>query len=197
MIRHIAGTVSYIGDTYIVVDVSGIGYLIYVGTPSAYTLEKKVKLHTYLTVRETALDLYGFGSLDELATFELLLGLPKIGPKSAAQILANADLPLLQSAVVHNDPTHLSKMSGIGKKTAEKIVMGLKDKFEMMDFSGPDGDTFNQQSVSASFQTDAIDALISLGYPQSEARKSVQALPETITNTNDAVKEALKLLSKP
>lgn len=194
MIRYLKGQVAYINADNLVLDVNGVGYQVYVGRPNDFTLEKTIQLHTYQVVRETALDLYGFISLDELEIFELLLGLPKIGPKSAASIMAQADLPLLKEAVLNNDPNHLSKLSGMGKKTAEKVVAGLKDKFEDLGFTALSGAVANEDKLG--FQTDTIDALVTLGYPQADARKVVLNLPENITNTNEAVSAALKVLSQ-
>ena len=195
MIRHIAGTVSSHSTDSIVVDVVGVGYLIYVSKPQDFPVDSEVTLHTHQAVRETALDLYGFTTLDELDTFELLLGLPKIGPKSAAQILAQADLELLVEAVSNEDPAHLSKLSGIGKKTAEKVVAGLKDPFEDRGY-GVAGTEGVGQSTTTGFQADAVDALVALGYPQAAARKVVQNLSPEITSTNEAVSAALKELSQ-
>lgn len=194
MIRHISGKIAHTSNTAVVVDVSGVGYLVHVSSPTSFKLEQTVKFHTHHAIRETASDLYGFITLDELEIFELLLTLPKIGPKSAAQILGQADIELLKTAVLNNDPSHLSKMAGIGKKTAEKVVVGLKDKFEDLGMALAGSESSNL--TTQSFQTDAIDALISLGYPQSEARKVVQQLPPDIINANDAVRESLKELGK-
>lgn len=194
MIRQIRGMISIAHPTYVVVDVNGVGYLVYTTTHAGFTGGQEVLLYTYLAVRENALDLYGFSTQQELSFFEQLLTLPKIGPKSAMQILSQADIALLQSAVISQDPDHLSKMSGISKKTAEKIVIGLKDAFEGYELTS-DG----APSVDAppSFSSDAIDALVTLGYPQADARKAIQKLladKPQITNTNDAIREALKLL---
>lgn len=197
MIRHIRGTVTDITDGQVVVDVAGVGYLLFVNAAgSHFTLETEVKLFTYMAVRETALDLYGFQTRDELELFTILLTLPKIGPKSALQILRQADLELLKSAVLSQDASHLSKMSGIGKKTAEKIVLGLKDKFE--DFVGAYNTTGSVDGTSAQapYTADAIDALIALGYPQADARKAIQQLPSDITTATQAVHAALKDLGK-
>ena len=195
MIRHISGTVASVGTDNIVVDVQGVGYLIYVSKPQAFPIESNIKLHTHQAVRETALDLYGFATLDELDIFELLLGLPKIGPKSAAQIMSQADIELLIEAVSTEDPAHLSKLSGIGKKTAEKVVAGLKDSFEDRGY-GTTGTTGAGSAASSGFQSDAVDALVALGYPQAAARKAVQNLSPEITSTNEAVSVALKELSQ-
>lgn len=196
MIRRITGTTVDVHPTHVVVDVHGVGYLIYTTARASCVLNEKILLHTHLAVRENALDLYGFQDKDELSFFELLLGLPKIGPKSAMQILSQADVPLLQNTIISQDPTHLSKMSGISKKTAEKIVLGLKDAFEDHFYQGTRDRETNAGAQSA-FVSDTIDALITLGYPQADARKAVQQLLEEkphITKANDAIKEVLKML---
>lgn len=176
-------------ETHIVLDVAGVGYYLYIcARPVEWAEGDEVALHTYLAVRETALDLYGFVHADELAVFELLLLLPKIGPKSAAQVLAQASLPLLFEAVLVEDASHLSKLSGIGKKTAETVVFGLKGKLDFLAYTSP-------HSAVPSWQHDTIDALVGLGYPHKDARESVLALPNTVTSTEEALREALKQLS--
>lgn len=197
MIRQIRGTVVDAHATHIVVDVHGVGYLVYVTAKSSYLAEEEVVLHTYLAVRENALDLYGFKNREDLSFFELLITLPKVGPKTAMQILSQADVSLLKNAIISADPTHLSKMSGMSKKTAEKIVLGLKDQFDAELYT-QHAQTLDPSGAKASFMSDTIDALITLGYPQADARKAVQQLmaekPE-ITKANDAIKEVLKLLN--
>lgn len=197
MIRRITGTAADVHPAYVVVDVHGIGYLVYTTAKTHCVLHEPVSFYTHLAVRENALDLYGFTTPDELSFFELLMTLPKIGPKSALQILSQADISLLQNAIISQDASHLSKMSGISKKTAEKVVLGLKDAFEGMVFNA---DNFSEHEIGGqgSYASDAIDALITLGYPQADARKTIQQLiaqrPD-ITNANDAIRESLKLLS--
>ncbi len=197
MIRQIRGKVVDAHTTHIVVDVHGVGYLLYVTAKSSYLADEEVVLHTYLAVRENALDLYGFKNREDLSFFELLITLPKVGPKTAMQILSQADVSLLKSAIISSDATHLSKMSGMSKKTAEKIVMGLKDQFDAALYTQNKQD-LDPTGAKASFMSDTIDALITLGYPQADARKAVQQLmaekPE-ITKANDAIKEVLKILS--
>ena len=125
MIRHVRGTVAIAELGHIVVDVNGIGYLVYTTAKTGVVLGEEILLYTHHAVRENAADLYGFTTLEELSFFELLLTLPKIGPKSALQILSQADVRLLQGAILSQDASHLSKMSGISKKTAEKIRSAL------------------------------------------------------------------------
>lgn len=189
MIRQLTGRLELVRDGYVILDVNGVGYLVAVTKqPAKAKAGTNYTLHTYLAVRETALDLYGFETRDELEIFELLITLPKVGPKSALQILSQADIELLKKAVLTNDATYLSKMSGIGKKTAEKIVLELSDKFATrFDATAAVG------SISSNEASDVIDALVTLGYPVSDARNAVLKLPENLS-TNDAVREALKLL---
>jgi len=171
----------------VVLDVSGVGYLVFIQTGREEKLQigAKISFHTYLAVREDSLTLYGFFSRDDLAMFEHLIHLPKIGPKSALQILSQASVELIKKTVASEDPAHLSKISGIGKKTAEKIVVGLKDLFGDSEYLGA-GEKGN---------SDVIDALMTLGYSQKEARDAVQKLDPTITDTNIRVREALRKLS--
>ena len=133
MIRSLTGEIDDIGENWLVVNVHGVGYL--VGTPTLqnhFTENSTITLHTYLAVRETALDLYGFPHKTELEMFELLLGIPKIGPKSALQILCQATPSLLAEAAQKNDGVYLHKLSGIGKKTAENITQYLHSKLAQL-----------------------------------------------------------------
>lgn len=185
MIASIQGEVIDVRSAQIVVRVHGIGYLIAVTHGSGYALGTEVFLYTYLAVRETALDLYGFTTRDEHALFEELIKLPKIGPKTALQILSQADVQILKKAVQTEDPVYLSKMSGIGKKSAEKIVVGLKDVLE-------DNPLLGEDRGSNGRDADVIDALISLGYSQRDALEAVQKIPKEIEDTNTRIKHALK-----
>lgn len=193
MIRQIHGTVAALEELAVVVDVQGIGYLLRTNT-TGMVVGDEVTLYTHLAVRENALDLYGFMSHDELRVFEVLLTLPKIGPKSALQILTNADIALLQKAAVTQDATYLSKLSGIGKKSAEKIVLGLKDTF----LANGDIESDDTSTPQHKETKDTIDALISLGYSEQTARETVQQVqkehPE-MTETTLLLKTALKFLN--
>jgi Holliday junction DNA helicase RuvA len=188
MIAKLTGEVIDITPARIVLDVGGVGYLVSVTHGSGYALGTKISMHTYLAVRENALDLYGFSTRDSLTMFEQLIKLPKIGPKTAMQILSQTELEVLKKAIQTNDPTYLSKMSGIGKKSAEKIVAGLKDLFEDSTFLST---TESPHHIDA----DVIDALIALGYSQRDAQQAVQKIPEDITDTNTRIKHALKYIT--
>ena len=190
MIRLLTGEIAAVTDGYVTVVVGGIGYL--VGTSTKTTLYKvgeNVTLHTHLAVRETALDLYGFTTVSELDIFELLMLVPKIGPKSALQVMNQASPILLLEAIGRKDAAYLHKLSGIGKKTCENIVQFLHDKVEGMAFAHDITVTTGLTEA----QTDAIDALVSLGYDLTTARASVKELDGT--SANDLIKQALKQMT--
>jgi len=186
MIRQIRGTIIAHEEQAVVVDVHNIGYLVF--TVDFPALETEASFYTHLAVRENALDLYGFESEMMLAMFELLLTVPKIGPKSALQILAQSDIAALQKAIINEDPSFLTKVSGIGKKTAENIVVALKGKIDA-DIAFEDGDGTEHEAH------EIIEALISLGYAQKDAREAVKKIPSDITETRARIAVALKVLS--
>jgi Holliday junction DNA helicase RuvA len=144
-----------------------------------------VTLHTHLAVRENALDLYGFVLSEELRMFEELITIPKIGPKTAMQILMQADVGTLKQAIMTGDPVYLTKMSGIGKKTAEKIVAELKESFG--------GDEFVSSLTHE--DTDVMDALLALGYAHKDVRDAIGKVPATVTDTKKRITEALRIIS--
>jgi holliday junction DNA helicase RuvA len=188
MIRRIHGEVLETGVFEVIVDVHGVGYFIH--TPSVLdTIHKSetVTFHTHLAVRENALDLYGFLTTEELEMFLLLIGLPKIGPKSALLIMSQADVSLLRKAALSGDASYLSKISGIGKKSAEKIVLGLRDKLGAEDIVLGDYSETDH---------DVIDALITLGYSQRESRDALKKMTSDTADTNTRIKAALKLLGR-
>lgn len=195
MIRHIQGQVTYLNSDHVIIDVSGVGYQVYTPKSETFSEKTRVTLYTHHAVRENSSDLYGFLTNEELEMFELLLTLPKIGPKSALQVMNQADLDLLKRSIITNDAEHLTKLSGIGKKTAEKIVAGLKDKVIDVSIGNNDGAS-NINASNNQVQSDTIEALVALGYSQQEARKAAQELPSHLTDTKIAVTEALKLMNK-
>jgi Holliday junction DNA helicase RuvA len=188
MIRTLTGNIQEIKDNLIVIGVHDIGYLVRcLSTPQQFNLNQTVTLYTYLAVRETALDLYGFTDPIELKMFELLLGVPKVGPKSALQILNQSTPTLLVEATHKNDSVYLSKLSGIGKKTAENIIQYLHGKIEKLpEIGSTKAENLNQ------VQTDAIDTLISLGYDTTTARDIILKLSNDESTVNTLVTQALK-----
>jgi Holliday junction DNA helicase RuvA len=188
MIRRLTGEIIEVGENQLILDVQGVGYL--VGSPTLknqFTEGTTTSLHTYLAVRETALDLYGFPDKNELLMFELLLGVPKVGPKSALQILCQATPQLLGEAAHKNDPVYLQKLSGIGKKTCENVIQQLNKKLDKIPaLSNTPELNLNQT------QTDAIDALVSLGYDNAAARESILKIIDEDATVNSLVTQALK-----
>jgi Holliday junction DNA helicase RuvA len=183
MIGYLKGRVIDQDLKSVILDVSGVGYKIYTNTALLDSKKDALEFWTYLAVRENALDLYGFTSKEELGFFELLITVSGIGPKSAMGILTVASVSNLRNAIVSGDTSHLIKVSGVGKKNAEKIVVELKDK--LTGFEG---------GVSTSADVDVIEALKALGYGEREAREALKKVTDS-KDTSDKIKKALKLLS--
>ena len=183
-IGYLKGTLVYQDLKSVILDVSGVGYKIFTNSASLDSKSKQaLEFWTYLAVRETALDLYGFTTKEELGFFELLITVSGIGPKSAMGILSVASVANLRNAIVSGDTSHLVKVSGVGKKNAEKIVVELRDKLSIT------GD-----EVSVSGDVDVIEALKSLGYGEREAREALKKVSGA-ERTGEKIKKVLKLLS--
>lgn len=191
MIAQLQGKIVHTELRYIILNVGGVGYKVFTTADIINKLSPEerdnVLLWTYLAVREGALDLYGFLSQKELTFFELLITISGIGPKTALGILNLASVHTLETAIATGDTTHLVKISGVGKKVAEKIVMELKDK---VDIETPD------EGGHMKNESDALEALKSLGYSHSEAREALKEVDKGIKETGARVKAALKLLGK-
>ena len=170
----IIGTGSF--DFRIVVPISNATQLFKIGD--------NVRFFTFLHVREGGIDLYGFLTKIELEFFEALVSVSGIGPKSAISILSVAPVEQLMAAVSGGEVELLRKSSGVGKKTAERIVLELKDK---MVLSGED-ETIERMHLD----NDVLEALVSLGYPRSRAKEAIKQINPETTNTGDRLKEALK-----
>ena len=193
MIAKLTGTISDIGARYAVVEVGGIGYKVFVNDTTLHLLKsgEKATFLTYLAVREDALDLYGFLSKKEKDFFELLIGVSGIGPKSALNILSLVSTDALLTAIQTGSVAHLVKVSGIGRKTAEKIVLELKDKLGGV--SDTDGIA---TAAGMSSDMDAILALQALGYDADDARTALKKVGKDVSDIGDKVKAALKELGK-
>lgn len=191
MIGALHGTIESIQDQTVLLMTGGVGYQLAVPQAAALETGTIVTLHTYLAVRETALDLYGFLSKDDKDVFILLLSVPKIGPKSALDIMTKAESSFLIECIQTDDPSRLQKLSSIGKKTCENIVTNLHNKVEhLAPMSTVTGEPVRPLNTT---QTDAIDALVSLGYDPKTAREKVAGLSEDTTlSVSDLVARALK-----
>ncbi len=189
MIAHLTGTVFAKRDHSIILSVGGVGYKVYCTQTVLDTtdLGEELGLFTHHVIREDALDLYGFFTEDEYDVFILLIGVNGIGPRSALGILNLESIEKLLGAIAHGDVGYLTKVSGVGKKSAEKIVLELKDKVKNFDTA-----TFTS---SRREEEDVLEALRTLGYRSDEAREALRKIPSDITEQGELIKEALKLLS--
>lgn len=190
MIGRLEGIIVYQTDKFIIIDVQGVGYKLSLTTDTLvlYKLGDHASFWVYTAVRENSIDLYGFKNTNEMSFFELLLDVSGIGPRSALSILSVAPIDTLKRAIAMGDTSYLNKVSGIGKKTAEKIVVELRDKLQSYK---EDGDTPSLLKD----ESDIVEALKSLGYTQNEARDSLKEVPSDVIGTNARIKEALKILS--
>lgn len=187
MIGYIEGEVRAIRPTYCILLAGGVGYKVFATKDALAHIKagENAAFWTHLAVREDILDLYGFAQEEELRFFTLLLTVSGIGPRSALGILDIAVVETLRSAISGGNAAYLTSVSGIGKKTAEKIVLELRDKVGL----GIDG-----SSEALSGDVDTLDALRALGYSAQEAREALRKVPAEVSNSNERLREALRLL---
>ena len=182
MIAFVRGTVEERDETSVVLDNNGIGYRILVPSSVSDRLSahEEVRLYTYLAVREDAMTLYGFLTHDDRLVFTQLLGVSGIGPKGALSVLSAISANDLRFAVLSDDLKTLGKIPGIGKKTAQKLILELKDKFDLRDAledHTEEGLPFTAASEGErTAEAEAIEALTALGYPGTQAMKAVRAV---------------------
>ncbi|MFM2424061.1 MAG: Holliday junction branch migration protein RuvA [Candidatus Parcubacteria bacterium] len=189
MIRLLTGTVFAIEPNQLVLmTAGGVGYGVGITNRLLLVPGEVTTLYTYLAVRETALDLYGFIDQADRQLFELLLTISGIGPKSALQIMDQADRSLIIEAITLEDPVHLTKLSAVSKKTAEKIVLGLKDKIDIS------LQTIPQTPIHDTIYQDAFDTLVTLGYNPITIRQVLDQMTDFPT-TSVVVSQALRVLS--
>ncbi len=186
MIGYLKGTVIDKEDRHLVLEAGCVGYKIYASleTIESSPLLEERSLWIHHAVREDASDLYGFRTKDELEFFELLIGISGIGPRTALGILNVTTVGALKKAVSSGDTSHLVKVSGIGKKNAEKIVLELKGKFGKDD----EGVTYKEE-------VDALDALKTLGFQHADAREALKQVTDA-SSTEERIKRALKILGR-
>ena len=203
MISFICGQVADTTENSVIIETGGIGYEVFMtGTASeqAVRMEGKVKVQTYFHVREDAMQLYGFWNKDDLQMFRLLLGVNGIGPKAALGVLAGLTSDELRFAVLSDDVKALSKAPGIGKKTAQKLILELKDKLKLEDAFEKKLAHEQEAAVLAGAdfhdgRQEAVEALTALGYSSSEALKAVRRVTDVDPGDVEAIlKAALKQL---
>jgi len=222
MISALEGVVEFQGERFVVLNTGGVSYRVYVhaetlrkvaekyqkinpstklgaspstgsgqvhatGSGQAALAPFRAKFWTHLYQREDTVELYGFLHYAELEFFELLIQIPGIGPKSGLGIMAVAPLDTLKSAIASGDTSYLTKVSGIGRKTAEKVILELREKMAGRGVSAIGVPELREES-------DALDALTTLGYTHSEARSALAAVPKSVSGASNRVQAALRQL---
>ena len=198
MISYIKGTVAVKGNDYVVIENHGIGYQIKVPSRVLDHMESgaNVMLHTYLYVREDILSLFGFSSVQELDTFQILLGISGIGPKAALSVLSTMTVEDLYYAVFSEDAKSIAKTPGIGPKGARRMIIELKDKLNLEDLENVSSEEATATGATATdgdSVSDTVQALIALGYSNGEAYRAVHSVADADTlDAEQLLKEALK-----
>ncbi|MFQ3662171.1 MAG: Holliday junction branch migration protein RuvA [Chloroflexaceae bacterium] len=190
MIASLRGTLQHIGADHLVVETGGIGFLVFAPRPvlsAAGAPGDAIFLYTVLIVREDALSLYGFATPQQRALFESLLTVTGVGPRVALSLLSSGDLDDIRAAIAHGDTARLARVPGIGKKTAERIVLELKGKLDLAGLPLP---ASGGASTASATNRDLADLLLNLGYSQAEAAAAIAALP---ADAPDDLEERLRL----
>ena len=192
MIRLVRGTVVSVDKNYLIVEVgppsAGIGLRLFTPEPTVarFHAGDHISLHTYLQVRETELSLYGFEEQEELMIFESLLGVSGIGPKVALAILSTLTPDALRLAIANEEPGVVARVPGIGKRTAEKIVVELKGKLT------PAESSLTTIASTMDSDTEVLEALTALGYSIVEAQRAIQQIPADVTGIEERLRVALR-----
>lgn len=177
MIRQIRGKVLSTGLTSAVVEVAGFGIEVRMSAPEALTVGSEASLATHLTLKQDGLELYGFSDIADRDFFELILSVSGVGPKTALSVLRRASREALEGAIGKRDLNYLTKVVGLGKKSAEKMLIELSEKVGPAAHDNADGEVF--------------DTLVALGYTEREARKALQGIPADVIGKDLRLKAAL------
>ena len=193
MIHNLSGKIISKRETFIVIDVNGVGYKVFVSTNTISKIGStgsEVSIITHLHVKEDELTLFGFLDSNELDLFESLISISGIGPKSAMNIMSVAPVDKITAAISGGETELLQKVSGIGKKMAERVVLELKDKIKTI---GDAGETSETIKVMES-DNDIYEALTSMGYSAKQAKSAISKISKDVKGTSDRLKEALKII---
>lgn len=199
MLYNLNGILTVSDVNYVVVECGGVGFKCFTSLNTVKSLGKvgdKVNIFTYLAVREDAMDLYGFADNAELDAFKLLISVSGIGPKAAIAILSQLSPDRLALCIASGDAKSITKAQGVGKKTAERVVLELKDK--MVNISSGDVSSAVSSAASAgenSNSAEALEALVALGYSQSDAAVVVGAMDKSLS-VDEMIRQGLKQLAK-
>lgn len=197
MIYNIKGELTYTDPQFVVVENSGIGFKCFTSLTTVKNLGKigsNVNLYTYLSVKEDALDLFGFSTLEELNSFKLLITVSGVGPKAAVSVLSELSPEKLALAIASSDVKSITKANGVGRKTAERIVLELKDKtgsLSQTDFSSVASAASVAEDSAAG---EAVAALVALGFSQSDAAVTVGQMDQSLS-ADEMIRLGLRQLS--
>lgn len=202
MISYIRGELADVREDQVVIDVGGVGYGIFMSGSDIARLPstgQEVKINTYLHVKEDVMQLFGFLTRDGLEVFRLIIGVSGIGPKGGLSILSKLTADDLRFAVLSGDAKAISSAPGIGKKTAEKVIIELKDKLDLEEMLEPKDISPSAEPVggglAGEIQTEAVQALVALGYGSTESLRAVKKVDlEQAKTVEDVLKQALKNL---
>jgi len=199
VIAHLSGSVRRAGPDYVVVDVGGVGYMVSVSTTTRQEVpapEAHVELHIHTHVREDQIALYGFASVQELELFEMLIGVDGVGPKVGLNILSAASLEVLKRAIMSEDPAPIRRASGVGQRTAAKVIIDLKPKLD----AAAEADIVPRAAAIAgdgAVPRAVESALRNLGFSSQEARSGLEAVDWQLSpSTQEALAVALKALGR-
>ena len=198
MFQYVEGKCAAVGQNLAVIDVNGVGFAVSTSMTTLGNLKagEKVKLYTYLSVREDALELFGFSSEEELRVFRLLISISGVGPKVALAILSVTTPSSLALAIATEDLKTLTNAPGVGKKLAGRIVLELKDKMLKESAGFPSGELSVPIPTGDGKESEAVEALMVLGYSRPEALKAIGGAP-TGSSVEDIIRYALKNLVIP
>ena len=198
MIAYVIGTVAEVSEDSIIVENNGMGFRIRVPYGYAFKQGEQLKIHTYTYVKEDAFLLYGFDTKDQLELFQKLITVNGVGPKGALSILSILSTNDLRFAIYSQDIAAIAKAPGIGKKTAERVILDLKDKVSLSDITAIPGESEGAPIFTGDMDVikkEAVDALTALGYGISDAAKAVSQVPiSEDTTTEDILKQALRYM---
>lgn len=197
MISFIKGIVDDISDNFIVIDNNGIGYGLNISslTCSQLKINSEIKLYTYMSVKEDDISLYGFMTKDELSMFNMLISVNGVGPRGALSLLSAMPSSQLALAIVTEDIKALSSGQGIGKKTAQRIALELKDKISSNQAVADDSAIAANINLDSSAKSEAIEALLALGFTKSEINKAISAVYTADATSSQLISKALRVLS--
>ena len=198
MFAYIKGSLEVKSINYVVVENNGIGYKIYMSAKSLGTIGNdgdKVKVYTHYHVREDDISLYGFISEEDLRMFEILISVSGVGVKSALTMLSDITPSSFALAVINDDVTRLTKVPGVGKKTAQRLILELKDKLKSEDLTCGESEVEECQ-ITCTVNNDVIVALQVLGYCKKEAENALKKINIQNLSVEETIKEALKILGR-